>query len=157
MKIIKLLLKIFLFSIIILIILHFCAYGYVKMSKKIDLKNANKVLLYDAHNHLFFEGSGKEEWIALNQISPYVIKATIATEDKNFYHHFGFDYLRIIKSIYKNLKAKKIIEGASTITQQYARNIYLNFTKDWKRKLKECWLTFKIEVHYKKDEILEGY
>lgn len=157
MKIIKKCFKLFILSFILFILAHLIVFGYAKLRPKVNLKNANNVLLYDNDNNLFFEGNGQNEWIALNEMSPHIINATIAIEDKNFYQHFGFDYLRILKSLYKNIKAKKIVEGASTITQQYAKNIYLNFNKNWKRKLEEVWLTFKIESHYKKDEILEGY
>lgn len=157
MKKIKFLLKSFLFFIIFFILIHIIAFGCAKLTPKIDLKTVNNVLLYDCNNNLFFEGSGQKEWISLNNMSKHIINATIATEDKHFYHHFGFDYFRIIKSFYKNIMAKKIVEGASTITQQYVKNIYLNFKKNWKRKIEESWLTFKMESHYSKDQILEGY
>jgi membrane peptidoglycan carboxypeptidase len=81
----------------------------------------------------------------------------LASEDKKFYYHDGFDYLRIIKSMYKNIVAGRIVEGASTITQQYAKNLFLDFDKNWKRKIEEAWLAFEIEAHYSKDQILEGY
>ena len=83
--------------------------------------------------------------------------ATISIEDKNFYKHHGFDYARIIKSMITNITHKNIVEGASTITQQYAKNLFLDFNKTWKRKIKEAWLTFKLETNYSKKEILEGY
>lgn len=128
-----------------------------KFSPKLDLKNANNVSFYDGNNTLFFEGSGSREWIELSKMSSNIIDATISVEDKNFYRHRGFDYARIIKSMFLNMKARKIVQGASTITQQYARNLYLEFEKNWNRKLEEAWLAFKMEVHYSKDEILEGY
>ena len=115
------------------------------------------MFLYDKDNNIFFQGSGHNEWISLEQMSPHIINATISIEDKRFYNHFGFDYLRIIKSLWENFKSKKIVQGASTITQQYARNLYLGFEKSWQRKLEEAWLAFEIEVNYSKDEILEGY
>ena len=93
----------------------------------------------------------------LKDISPNLINATISIEDKNFYKHKGFDYLRIVKAMFNNIKNKKNIEGASTITQQYAKNLFLNFDKKWSRKINEAWLTIRLESHYKKDEILEGY
>ena len=77
--------------------------------------------------------------------------------DKNFYHHNGFDYFRIAKAMLTNVKSGKITQGASTISQQYIKNMYLEFDKTWKRKFEEALLTLKLEVHYSKDEILEGY
>ena len=61
------------------------------------------------------------------------------------------------KAMYLNIVNKDIVQGASTITQQYARNLYLTMEKTWKRKIDEAWLTIKLETHYSKDEILEGY
>lgn len=136
---------------------HLVLYSYAKITPKIDIKKANSVFLYDNDENLFFQGNGKNEWISLKQMSKHIIDATISIEDKNFYNHVGFDYLRIIKSIYENTKAGKYAQGASTITQQYAKNLYLDFDKNWKRKIEEAWLTIEMEMHYTKDEILEGY
>ena len=86
-----------------------------------------------------------------------MINATIAIEDKNFYKHKGFDYPRIFKAFYTNLINKKKLQGASTISQQYIKNLFLNFDKTWNRKIEEAWLTIRLESHYKKDDILEGY
>ncbi len=96
-------------------------------------------------------------WVSLDDVSPYVIDATLSTEDKHFYYHIGFDYLRIGKAMIKNIASGSLLEGASTITQQYARNLYLNYEKTWKRKIDEAVLAFELETHYTKDEILEGY
>jgi 1A family penicillin-binding protein len=153
--------KLVLFSGIILIFsfffLHAILYTIAKITPKIDIHNANSVFLYDKDENLFFQGNGEKEWISLNKMSKYIIDATISNEDKNFYSHAGFDYFRIIKSLYKNFTTKKYAQGASTITQQYAKNLYLDFDKTWKRKIEEAWLTVEIETHYTKDEILEGY
>ena len=86
-----------------------------------------------------------------------MIKTTLNTEDKNFYKHHGFDFLRILKAIYVNVTSRSKSQGASTISQQYAKNLFLDFDKTWERKLNEMWLTMQLEVHYSKDEILEGY
>lgn len=141
-----------LFFLIILTVLL-----YLNLSPKIEISSANSFLMYDSDNNLFFKGSGKQEWVNLDEISDNVILATINTEDKNFYKHFGFDFIRIAKALYVNATSGKTKEGASTITQQYAKNLFLDFNKTWKRKIKEMWLTLKIESVYSKDEILEGY
>ena len=93
----------------------------------------------------------------MENISKYLVNATIATEDKNFYHHLGFDIPRIFKAGWRNITSGKTLEGASTISQQYVKNLFLNFDKTWERKWNELWLTLNIELHYSKDEILEGY
>ncbi len=132
-------------------------YFYAKLKPKLDIKNVNSFYLYTQNNELYFQGSGEKEWINLKNISDNLIKTTINIEDKRFYEHKGVDILRVIKATFNNIKNKKIIEGASTITQQYAKNLYLNFDKTFKRKLNELWYTIQIETHYSKDEILEGY
>ena len=115
------------------------------------------MVLYDSTENVFFQGNESKEWISLDEISDYLIKATIYTEDKHFYKHFGFDLFRILKASYINIISGKTMQGASTITQQYAKNLFLDFDKTWKRKWDEMWYTMKIEANYSKDEILEGY
>ena len=130
---------------------------YIKLSPKVEINSTNSVFLYDKDEEVFFQGNESNSWISLDDISQYVIDATIYTEDKNFYKHNGFDYLRILKAFYVNLTSGSTQQGASTITQQYAKNLFLSFDKTWKRKWDEMWYTMKIEANYSKDEILEGY
>ena len=106
---------------------------------------------------LFFQGNESKAWVSLNKISKYVINSTIYTEDKHFYEHKGFDYTRIVKAGMINIASRSTKQGASTITQQYAKNLFLDFDKTWKRKWDEMWYTMRIENNYSKDEILEGY
>ncbi|WAA09630.1 transglycosylase domain-containing protein [Fervidibacillus albus] len=96
-------------------------------------------------------------WVDLHDISPHLINATIAIEDKRFYSHIGFDGRRIIGAIVADLKAFSKVQGGSTITQQYARNLFLGHEKTWKRKIKEAIYTVRLEANYSKQEILEGY
>lgn len=157
MKKFRKLIKFFIFIISIFIFLFLGTILYIKMSPKLEIKSANAFLMYDNNNNLFFQGSGSKEWVSLDDISDYVKVATINTEDKNFYKHFGFDPARIMKAMYVNISSGATKQGASTITQQYAKNLFLDFDKTWERKLKEMWITLKLEVGYSKDEILEGY
>ena len=157
MKIFKKLLKFLFFVFLILFILGFSIYGYSRVSSKLEIKNANNISLYDKNGNLFFMGNGTSQWINLDDISKYLIDATISTEDKNFYNHFGFDFLRILKASWINITSGKTKQGASTISQQYVKNLFLDFDKTWERKWNELWLTLNIEMHYSKDEILEGY
>ena len=115
-----------------------------------------KVFIYDREENLIYQGSGSNDWIALEDISPYLINAVISVEDKNFYKHHGFDYLRIGKALITNIQNNTRI-GASTISQQYIKNMFLTFDQTWARKIEEAFLTVELEVHYTKDEILEGY
>ncbi len=153
----RFLLKIFIFLSFLVCITFTILFFIVKVSPKLDLKKTNTIILYDKDNKEFFRGNGSKEWISLKEIDKDLINATLSTEDKRFYKHNGFDYIRIIKSFFVNLKSGEIEEGASTITQQYARNLYLTFDRTYKRKFKEAYLAFKMEINYSKDEILEGY
>ena len=153
----KLFRKIIVFFIVISILSILGIYLYVRLSPKIIINNANKISFYDSNNEVFFTGSKDNEWANLNDISKELINCTIYTEDKNFYKHFGFDFIRIISALYSNISSKSNSQGASTITQQYAKNMFLDFDKTWKRKWDEAWYTLRIEANYNKDEILEGY
>lgn len=144
-------------NFLLLILLCGGIFIYIKTSPKPEIYSANNLVLYDSEENVFFQGNESKEWISLDDISDYLIKATIYTEDKNFYKHFGFDFFRILKASYINITSGKTMQGASTITQQYAKNLFLDFDKTWKRKWDEMWYTMKIEANYSKDEILEGY
>jgi len=95
--------------------------------------------------------------IPLQQISPHLVQATIAIEDRNFWEHFGFDFKRLAMAVYIDLKHMSMRQGASTVTQQLARNLYLSHEKTWTRKIKEALLTVQLELNYSKEEILEMY
>lgn len=99
----------------------------------------------------------KRYWVPLKDMNPTIVKATVAIEDQNFYDHHGFDYKRMAGAALADLKAFAKVQGASTITQQYARNLYLEHDKTWKRKWNEAFYTIRLEQNYSKDEILEGY
>ena len=149
--------KHFLFLLILFGAICLCSYGYNKLNTSLEIKNANNLSIYDNNNELVFQGNGTNKWVVLNDISKYVVEATISTEDKKFYKHFGFDFLRIIKAGYTNIISRETKQGASTISQQYVKNLFLDFDKTWKRKWNEMWLTINLEINYSKDEILEGY
>lgn len=157
MKKAKKIMKFFITSIILFTIIIGALYGYAYFSPKLDIVNTNQLYIYDDNSNLIYQGSGNNEWVSLNEIADDLVNAVISTEDKNFYHHNGFDYFRIAKAMLANVKSGKITQGASTISQQYIKNMYLEFDKTWKRKFEEALLTLKLEVHYSKDEILEGY
>lgn len=155
MKKLKKLGKISIFFVVIFMLSYVSLYLVASITSKLDINSSNGYYLYDTNEKLI--NGTSDQWIKLDKISPYLIDATIAIEDKNFYKHQGFDYLRIAKSLYVNAVNKKTLQGASTITQQYAKNLFLEFDKTWERKIKEAWLTIRLESQYSKDEILEGY
>lgn len=152
----KKLLIFFIVFVLSIITLYFGIYIYAAITPKLAIDGANGYYLYDSKEQLY-TGTASEDWISLNNISDNLINATVSVEDKNFYKHHGFDYPRIIKALYIVASSGNKSQGASTITQQYTKNLFLNFDKTWERKIKEAWLTIRMESHYSKDEILEGY
>jgi penicillin-binding protein 1A len=95
--------------------------------------------------------------IPLKDMPDHLRKAFVAIEDVRFYKHSGFDLRGIGRAVYKNIMRQGMTEGASTITQQLARNLYLSPTKTLKRKVEEILLAINIERNYSKDEILNMY
>lgn len=124
-----------------------------------DLSAERNTIFYDQKGDFLGEERGVESryWVSLDQVPDYLIDATIVTEDQHFYDHFGFDFPRILSAIFTNLTHGSLKEGASTISQQYARNLFLNHEKTWTRKIQEAFYTLRIEKHYSKEDILEGY
>lgn len=157
LKILILCYKIFCYFVIFIFLALFGFYLYAYITPKIDVQSSNRIILYDDSDEVFYQNTATSSWVSLDEISPYAIKGIVDTEDKNFYSHNGFDYMRIMKALYNDIKAGNLKEGASTISQQYIKNLFLTFDKTWERKLEEAYLTFELEVHYNKNEILEGY
>ena len=153
-KLIKII-KISLYLLVFALTVYLGIYIVASITKKLDINTSNGYYLYDSSNKLI--NGTSDQWIKLDKISNNLINATISIEDKKFYNHQGFDYLRIAKSLYVNIINRKTLQGASTITQQYAKNLFLDFDKTLERKIKEAWLTVQLESQYSKDEILEGY
>ncbi len=98
-----------------------------------------------------------QKWVPLSKISQNVIHAVVVSEDGTFFEHSGFDWYELQESIEQNLDDGKQIRGASTITQQLAKNLYLSTSKNPFRKIKEAIITLRIEEHLSKQRILELY
>jgi penicillin-binding protein 1A len=100
---------------------------------------------------------GGRETVPLNRVSHHFLNAVIATEDHRFWNHHGIDKLRTLKALWITLVQPGRIEGASTITQQLAKNLFFSFERSWMRKFKEMLVAVQIESRYSKEEILEAY
>ena len=98
-----------------------------------------------------------QRWVPFSQVSPYLIKAVLITEDDKFWRHEGFDYEAIQKAIEKDIKARKFKLGGSTISQQLAKNLYLSPSKNPFRKIIEALITWRMERILSKKRILELY
>ncbi len=125
-----------------------------------QLSGASTTFLYDDQGKVMAELHAEQNRteIGLPDVPPDLINAFIATEDQNFYRHHGVNFKGIARAVLANLQSGDLTgQGASTITQQLARNAFLTFDKQWERKIKEILLSFKLETHYSKDEILGMY
>jgi penicillin-binding protein 1C len=116
------------------------------------LTDRNGVLLRDV---LSDEG-GRCRWVRLEEISPHLVRATLVAEDRNFFLHDGIHLPSVARASVQNLRKKKIISGASTITQQVVRNIERN-RRTWITKIVEAWLAVRLEKTISKEEILVQY
>jgi len=102
-------------------------------------------------------GVRNPSWVSVSRVSPHVIDAVVTAEDDAFFQHDGFDFAELKNSIKADLKKKRFARGASTITMQVARNLYLTKEKTLSRKLKETYLTYRLEKTLAKNRILELY
>jgi penicillin-binding protein 1A len=114
--------------------------------------------LYDINENLICEFSEERRTLVpLTRIPRTLVSATIALEDRRFYRHWGIDLIGVARATLNNLRHGRVVQGASTITQQLARNMFLTLERTASRKLKEALLALQIERVYSKDEILEMY
>ncbi len=151
-------------SLIILTILFFYLYDLYKSvnfnaDKIINYNPPQSALFYDRNGNLIDVRYSKENriYVKYNDIPGRVIETLLATEDTSFFEHPGININAVIRALIKDIKAGKKVEGASTITQQLVRNIYLNRKKTITRKLTEMMIAMKIEHILSKEEILERY
>jgi membrane peptidoglycan carboxypeptidase len=96
-------------------------------------------------------------WLPLDRIPPVVVSAVIAAEDRRFMRHIGVDMLAVSRALLSNAREAGVVRGASTITQQLARSLFLNRERTWWRKAREIGIALWLERRYAKREILEAY
>ncbi|WP_281883777.1 transglycosylase domain-containing protein [Paenibacillus sp. YYML68] len=115
--------------------------------------------LYDVNSQLIeaYGGGKNSQNVPLREMAPSLIAATLAIEDRSFYNHYGFDPKGIARAAWVNLKSMSKVQGAGTITQQLARNLYLSHERTWSRKLKETYYAVQMELQMNKEQILEQY
>jgi penicillin-binding protein 1A len=117
-----------------------------------------KTLVYDARGRVLHEFyKENRSFVPLRQVPRALVNATLSTEDRSFYQHWGVDLWGVARAAVTDITHMKIKEGGSTITQLLARNVFLTHERTWTRKLKEIALAIQLERNYSKDQILEMY
>src|SRR3989344_3306943 len=123
--------------------------SFIQSTKIYD--RTGKVLLYDVY------GEEKREIVPFDKISDNLKNAVLVSEDARFYQHSGIDIEAIIRSIFIDIRLQKASTGASTITQQLIRSVYLTNQKTLARKVREIVLSIELERRYSKDQIFDWY
>jgi penicillin-binding protein 1A len=108
-------------------------------------------------NELGKRGILHNDAVPLNEIPDHLIKATLATEDRRFFEHYGVDFFGTARALATNIQANDVVQGGSTLTQQLAKNLFLSSERSIERKIKELFLSFLLESRYSKEEILKLY
>ena len=130
---------------------------FIKRALKISSLNLSTEI-YDRNNHLIGEFSTNKRYFKpITKIPKHVIDAFIASEDQNFTQHMGINLQAVLRALFTNIQHGEIVQGASTITQQLAKTMFLSHKKSFGRKIKEIALAIKIERILSKEKIMELY
>lgn len=108
-------------------------------------------------NEVGRRGIRSDDSYPLDKLPDYLVKATLATEDRRFYDHWGIDVVGTLRALASNAQGEASLQGGSSITQQLAKNLFLTTERTLERKIKEAFLSVWLEWHYTKDEILKLY
>ncbi|MEM7499240.1 MAG: PBP1A family penicillin-binding protein [Pseudomonadota bacterium] len=123
-----------------------------------DGRGGGSVTMLDRNGNVFaWRGEQYGGDLKAGQVSPHLVHAIVATEDKRFWDHFGLDPVGIARAIVANLRAGRLVQGGSTLTQQTAKNTFLTAERSLERKLKEVPMSLALELKYTKEEILSIY
>jgi penicillin-binding protein 1A len=134
------------------------AAGLPELDELETYKSSLVTHVYDRHGEVianFF--TEKRILVELQDVPEFVRNATVAVEDSRFYSHRGIDPKGILRAAWTNYQAGRVVEGASTITMQVARTLFLSRDRTWHRKLREMILAWRIEQRFSKDDILKMY
>jgi len=153
------LLRIFMLITTVVFVAIGVIFGYLRRLPAPDVTINTMVVFYDINEEPFLEEMvpNRRKYAPLEDISQHIINGFISTEDRNFWEHDGFYYPSILRSVIANIRAGENVQGGSTITQQYARNLMVDFERTVERKLREAAYTIRLEEAYDKERILEGY
>ena len=141
-----------------LVVLTFALPAFEIAQGKINLSDEYSVTFLDRYgNQIGKRGLLRDDSVPLKDIPDHMIKATLATEDRRFFDHFGIDVMGTFRALAENAKADAVVQGGSSLTQQLAKNMFLTPEKALSRKIKEAFIAIYLENHYTKPEILKLY
>lgn len=131
----------------------------VSKSDDDTFRSSQTSIVYDANGATISVLKGEKDvyYLELADIPIYAQQAIISTEDKKFYSHHGVDFKAILRAAWAMVRNGKVTQGGSTITQQLARNVFLNQDRTWERKIEEIYIATELEKKYSKEKILEYY
>ncbi len=142
----------------LLVVLTFALPSFDVAQGKMNLSDEYSITFYDRYgNEIGKRGLLRDDSVPLEDLPDYLIKATLATEDRRFFEHFGVDVMGTIRAMAENARHDSVVQGGSSLTQQLAKNMFLSPERSLTRKIKEAFIALYLENHYTKREILKLY
>lgn len=142
----------------LLVVLAFALPSFEIAQGKINLSDEFSVTFLDRYgNEIGKRGLLRDDSVPLEEIPDHMIKATLATEDRRFFDHFGIDIMGTMRALVQNARADTVVQGGSSLTQQLAKNMFLSPERAITRKIKEAFIAIYLENHYTKPELLKLY
>jgi len=142
----------------LLVVLAFALPAFEVAQGKMNLSDEYSVTFYDRYgNEIGKRGLLRDDSVPLEELPDFLIKSTLATEDRRFFEHFGVDVMGTIRALAENARADQVVQGGSSLTQQLAKNMFLSPERSLGRKVKEALIAVYLENHYTKREILKMY
>ena len=142
----------------LVVVLAFALPAFEVAQGKMNLSDEFSVTFYDRFgNEIGKRGLLRDDSVPLEELPDYLIKATLATEDRRFFEHFGVDVMGTLRALAENARADAVVQGGSSLTQQLAKNMFLSPERSLSRKVKEALIAVYLENHYTKRELLKMY
>jgi penicillin-binding protein 1A len=142
----------------LLIVLALALPAFDLAQGKMNLSDEYSVTFFDRYGtEIGKRGLLRDDSVPLEELPDYLIKATLATEDRRFFEHFGVDVMGTIRALAENARHDSVVQGGSSLTQQLAKNMFLSPERSLSRKIKEAFIAIYLENHYTKREILKLY
>jgi penicillin-binding protein 1C len=143
-----------------LILLAWARFGPIDPALLDHTKHKSQTIT-DRHGEVLYESlassGSRAEWLSADKLPPYVVDATLTAEDRRFRHHPGIDPIAVTRAMLHNVRAMRVVEGGSTITQQVAKLLLQSKSRSLGQKAREALLAFRLEHRYDKDELLALY